>query len=69
MSLKISHLLFVCYFQDRYLPSPYTINLMNELTLKGVIQYYIEETEVHYLNTLFSKVGKGRGEMGGGGEG
>ena len=51
--------------QDRYLSSPYTINLVDKLTLKGVIQYYIEETE----GPLFSKVGKGRGETGGGGEG
>lgn len=38
---------------------PYEINLMDELTLKGVTQYYayVEESQkVHCLNTLFSKV-------------
>ena len=46
--------------------SPYTINLMDELTLKGVTQYYAyveERQKVHCLNTLFSKVGEeGLGE-------
>ena len=40
---------------------------MDELTLKGVTQYYAyvkERQKVHCLNTLFSKVGEG-----GGGEG
>lgn len=39
--------------------SPYTINLMDELTLKGVTQYYAyveERQKVHCLNTLFSKL-------------
>ena len=44
--------------------SPYTINLMDELTLKGVIQYYIEETEGPLSQYTILKVGKGRGEMG-----
>ena len=38
---------------------PYEINLMDELTLKGVTQYYAfvqEKQKVHCLNTLFSKV-------------
>lgn len=38
---------------------PYEINLMEELTLKGVTQYYAYVTErqkVHCLNTLFSRV-------------
>ena len=52
--------------------SPYTINLMDELTLKGVTQYYAyveERQKVHCLNTLFSKVHVGEGkEEGGGGE-
>ena len=46
-------------FQDKYLRSPYTINLMDELTLKGVTQYYAyveEKQKVHCLNTLFSKL-------------
>ena len=40
---------------------PYEINLMEELTLKGVTQYYAyveEKKKVHCLNTLFSKVCK-----------
>ena len=38
---------------------PVIINLMDELTLKGVTQYYAyveERQKVHCLNTLFSKV-------------
>lgn len=40
---------------------PYEINLMDELTLRGVTQYYAfveERQKVHCLNTLFSKVNK-----------
>ena len=39
--------------------SPYEINLMDELTLRGVTQYYAyveERQKVHCLNTLFSKL-------------
>lgn len=46
-------------FKDRYLPKPYIINLMDELTLKGITQYYAfveERQKIHCLNTLFSKV-------------
>lgn len=46
-------------FKDRFLKKPYEINLMDELTLKGVTQYYAfveEKQKVHCLNTLFSKV-------------
>jgi len=46
-------------FKDRFLQKPYVINLMDELTLKGITQYYAfveERQKVHYLNTLFSKV-------------
>ena len=38
---------------------PYEINLMDELTLKGITQYYAfvqERQKVHCLNTLFSKL-------------
>ncbi|WVZ08606.1 hypothetical protein V8G54_021952 [Vigna mungo] len=45
-------------FKDRYLRKPYVINLMDELTLKGITQYYAfveERQKVHCLNTLFSK--------------
>ena len=47
----------------KHLNSPYEINLMDELTLKGVTQYYAfvqERQKVHCLNTLFSKVGSSR---------
>ncbi|XP_044503522.1 DEAD-box ATP-dependent RNA helicase 8-like [Mangifera indica] len=46
-------------FKDRYLQKPYVINLMDELTLKGITQYYAfveERQKVHCLNTLFSKL-------------
>ena len=45
--------------QDKHMESPYEINLMDELTLRGVTQYYAfveEKQKVHCLNTLFSKV-------------
>ncbi|CAJ0898553.1 12781_t:CDS:10 [Entrophospora sp. SA101] len=43
---------------EKYLVKPYEINLMDELTLRGVTQYYAfveERQKVHCLNTLFSK--------------
>eukprot|EP01089_Gocevia_fonbrunei_P016546 TRINITY_DN5154_c0_g1_i1.p1 TRINITY_DN5154_c0_g1~~TRINITY_DN5154_c0_g1_i1.p1 ORF type:complete len:442 (+),score=72.25 TRINITY_DN5154_c0_g1_i1:100-1425(+) len=46
-------------FKDRFLRKPYEINLMEELTLKGVTQYYAfveERQKVNCLNTLFSKL-------------
>jgi len=46
-------------FKDRFLRKPYEINLMDELTLKGITQYYAfveERQKVHCLNTLFSKL-------------
>ncbi|GJJ14951.1 hypothetical protein Clacol_009221 [Clathrus columnatus] len=46
-------------FKDKHMKSPYEINLMDELTLKGVTQYYAfveERQKVHCLNTLFSKL-------------
>jgi len=46
-------------FKDKHLKKPYEINLMDELTLKGVTQYYAfveERQKVHCLNTLFSKL-------------
>ena len=39
--------------------SPYEINLMDELTLRGITQYYAfvrEDQKIHCLNTLFSKL-------------
>ena len=46
-------------FKDRYLRKPYEINLMEQLTLRGITQYYAyveERQKVHCLNTLFSKL-------------
>jgi len=46
-------------FMRKHLKNPYEINLMEELTLKGVTQYYAfvqERQKVHCLNTLFSKL-------------
>jgi len=46
-------------FKDKWLKKPHEINLMDELTLKGVTQYYAfveERQKVHCLNTLFSKL-------------
>lgn len=51
--------LFKCLVQNKHLKKPYEINLMEELTLKGITQYYAYVTErqkVHCLNTLFSRV-------------
>ena len=47
------------FSQLEHMDSPYEINLMDELTLRGVTQYYAyveERQKVHCLNTLFSKV-------------
>eukprot|EP00013_Stygamoeba_regulata_P006554 CAMPEP_0177640104 /NCGR_PEP_ID=MMETSP0447-20121125/6369_1 /TAXON_ID=0 /ORGANISM="Stygamoeba regulata, Strain BSH-02190019" /LENGTH=504 /DNA_ID=CAMNT_0019142161 /DNA_START=363 /DNA_END=1877 /DNA_ORIENTATION=- len=46
-------------FRDRYLHKAYTINLMDQLTLRGVTQYYAfveERQKVHCLHTLFNKL-------------
>ncbi|EKG03862.1 ATP-dependent DEAD/H RNA helicase, putative [Trypanosoma cruzi] len=46
-------------FADRYLRNPYEINLMEELTLRGVTQYYVfveERQKIHCLNTLFNRL-------------
>jgi len=46
-------------FTLKWLNNPYEINLMDELTLRGVTQFYAyveERQKVHCLNTLFSKV-------------
>jgi len=46
-------------FMRKHLKDPYEINLMDELTLKGITQYYAfvqERQKVHCLNTLFSKL-------------
>jgi ATP-dependent RNA helicase DDX6/DHH1 len=46
-------------FKDKNMDSPFEINLMDELTLRGITQYYAfveEKQKVHCLNTLFSKL-------------
>ncbi|KAJ1735565.1 DExD/H-box ATP-dependent RNA helicase dhh1 [Coemansia biformis] len=51
--------LVVKSFKDKHMNKPYEINLMEELTLRGVTQYYAfveERQKVHCLNTLFSKL-------------
>jgi len=49
----------VKHFKDKNMDSPHEINLMDELTLRGITQYYAfveEKQKVHCLNTLFSKL-------------
>ena len=46
-------------FCQKFVASPYSINLMDELTLRGITQFYAyveERQKVHCLNTLFSKL-------------
>ncbi|GJQ13863.1 hypothetical protein GpartN1_g5654.t1 [Galdieria partita] len=46
-------------FRDRFQRKPYELNLMDELTLKGVTQYYAyveENKKVACLNAIFSKL-------------
>ena len=46
-------------FKDKYIPDAYIINLMEELTLLGITQYYAfveERQKLHCLNTLFAKL-------------
>lgn len=46
-------------FKEKWLREPYELNLMDDLTLKGVTQYYAfveERQKLHCLNTLFSKL-------------
>ena len=46
-------------FIKKHMKQSYEINLMDELTLKGITQYYAfvqERQKIHCLNTLFSKV-------------
>jgi ATP-dependent RNA helicase DDX6/DHH1 len=46
-------------FSTKNMDRPYEINLMDELTLRGITQYYAfveEKQKVHCLNTLFSKL-------------
>lgn len=51
--------LTVATFMQKHMRKPYEINLMEELTLLGVTQYYAyvqEKQKVHCLNTLFRKL-------------
>ncbi len=51
--------MIVKHFKDKHMRNPYEINLMDELTLRGITQYYAfveEKQKVHCLNTLFSKL-------------
>lgn len=46
-------------FMEEHLHKPYEINLMDELTLRGITQYYAfveEKQKLHCLNTLFLKL-------------
>jgi len=46
-------------FAEKYLPNAHSINLMDELTLRGVTQYYAfvaEKQKVNCLQTLFAKL-------------
>ena len=46
-------------FCQKFVEQPYSINLMDELTLRGITQFYAyveERQKVHCLNTLFSKL-------------
>ncbi|KAK3116960.1 DExD/H-box ATP-dependent RNA helicase dhh1 [Teratosphaeriaceae sp. CCFEE 6253] len=46
-------------FMDKHMHEPHEINLMDELTLRGITQYYAfveEKQKVHCLNTLFSRL-------------
>jgi ATP-dependent RNA helicase DDX6/DHH1 len=46
-------------FKDKYMQGCSVINLMEELTLKGVTQYYVyieEKQKVKLLKNLFSKL-------------
>ena len=51
--------LVVKSFKDKHMNNPHEINLMDELTLRGITQYYAfveEKQKVHCLNTLFSRL-------------
>lgn len=46
-------------FKEKYMPDCNVVNLMEELTLKGITQYYVfleDKQKIHCLNTLFSKL-------------
>lgn len=46
-------------FKEKHIPDAYVINLMEELTLLGITQYYAfveEKQKLHCLHTLFAKL-------------
>ncbi len=46
-------------FKEKFIHHPYEINLMDDLTLKGITQFYAfveERQKVHCLHTLFTKL-------------
>lgn len=46
-------------FKQKFVPDAFIINLMEELTLRGISQFYAfveEKQKVHCLNTLFTKL-------------
>ncbi|KAI9724586.1 MAG: DExD/H-box ATP-dependent RNA helicase dhh1 [Chrysothrix sp. TS-e1954] len=46
-------------FKDKHMNNPHEVNLMDELTLHGITQFYAYVTEkekLHCLNTLFSRL-------------
>jgi len=46
-------------FKEKFISNPYEINLMDDLTLKGITQFYAfveERQKVHCLHTLFTKL-------------
>ena len=59
MHRRLTRLGFARAWWCSWLRKPFEINLMDELTLKGITQFYAfveERQKVHCLNTLFSKV-------------
>jgi ATP-dependent RNA helicase DDX6/DHH1 len=51
--------LSVMHFRDQWMTEPHEVNLMEELTLKGVSQFYAyvdEKQKVQCLRTLFAKL-------------
>uniref|UniRef100_A0A3P9AGE8 RNA helicase n=1 Tax=Esox lucius TaxID=8010 RepID=A0A3P9AGE8_ESOLU len=57
--ISVQKFMITYVFPAKHLSKPYEINLMDELTLKGITQYYAYVTErqkVHCLNTLFSRL-------------
>lgn len=59
MLFSATYPVLVKSFKEKWLKKPYEINLMEQLTLRGVTQFYAfveERQKVACLNTLFSKL-------------